>query len=221
MAKIRAVAFDIIETVFPLEPLRARFVSAGLSADDLETWFATGLRDAFALTASQSYTPFPDILKSALLEVVRSRGLMQDVGVESILAGLSELDCDPGAAAAFGRARDAGLTVVALTNGGADSTRKLLERSKLKQFVAMEISVEEIKRFKPSREVYLHAASRAGVEPTELGLVAAHGWDVHGAKLVGLKTAYVQRKSPIPDFMVSPDMVAKSLLEAVEGLLDV
>lgn len=36
MARLRAVAFDVLETLFSLEPLRPRLVAAGLPREALE-----------------------------------------------------------------------------------------------------------------------------------------------------------------------------------------
>jgi FMN phosphatase YigB (HAD superfamily) len=38
------------------------------------------------------------------------------------------------------------------------------------------------------------AAARAGVPPTEICMVAAHGWDLLGASRTGLRTGWVSRK---------------------------
>jgi hypothetical protein len=50
------IAFDVIETLFPLKPLRQRLVAAGQPGQVLELWFSTLLRDAFALVASSILT---------------------------------------------------------------------------------------------------------------------------------------------------------------------
>src|ERR687891_1082885 len=60
------IAFDVIETLFPLEPLRQRIVDAGQPGHMLELWFSRLLRDAFVLVASGGYRPFPEIAASAL-----------------------------------------------------------------------------------------------------------------------------------------------------------
>ena len=49
------VAFDVIETLFSLEPLRARFEQAQLPPDALELWFAKTLRDGFALASASTW----------------------------------------------------------------------------------------------------------------------------------------------------------------------
>ncbi len=71
---IRVAVFDIIETVFSLAPVRRAIAGCGLDGRDLETWFAFGLRDAFALDTTHHARPFPDILREALEELLAIRG---------------------------------------------------------------------------------------------------------------------------------------------------
>ena len=47
--------------------------------------------------------------------------------------------------------------------------------------------------YKPAPAAYRTAARLLGVEPAELMLVAAHPWDLEGARNAGLKTAFVDR----------------------------
>jgi hypothetical protein len=60
------VAFDVVETLISLEPLRDRFVEIGLPATTLERWFTLMLRDGMALTLAGGYQPFPAVAESAL-----------------------------------------------------------------------------------------------------------------------------------------------------------
>ena len=75
MAPVKVVVFDIIETVFSLEPVRHGLASAGFDPLDLETWFAFGLRDAFALNATGDFVPFKEVLDEALEQLAAIRGL--------------------------------------------------------------------------------------------------------------------------------------------------
>ena len=61
-----AVAFDVIETLMPLEPLRERFTAAGLPAHLLKLWFTRTLRDGIALAATGDYAPFGKVAAQAL-----------------------------------------------------------------------------------------------------------------------------------------------------------
>jgi 2-haloacid dehalogenase len=55
------------------------------------------------------------------------------------------------------------------------------------------LSAELARAYKPAPEAYLTAARLLGVPPTELMLVAAHPWDLAGARGAGLRSAFVDR----------------------------
>ncbi|MDE2260941.1 MAG: haloacid dehalogenase type II [Gammaproteobacteria bacterium] len=219
-ARPRFVAFDVIETVFSLERLRDRLVGIGLPPGVLDVWFAHTLRDAFALAATKTYAPFREIAAAALATLVAEQGCAADTEArEKVLDGFAELDPHEDASAAFRCLQGAHVPILALTNGGAEATRKLLQRAGLDRFVQRVISVEGVRHLKPRREVYLHAAGWAGVAPDELALVAAHAWDIHGAGRAGLTTAFVARGRPYPAFMMPPHLTAASLVEVAEALV--
>ena len=116
--------------------------------------------------------------------------------------------------------RDANVRIAALTNGGAETTRKLFESAGLENFVEHYISIDEIKHWKPSRQVYLHAAKTLNVDPAQLALIAAHDWDIHGANKVGLITGFVARKGQTSSAaMQKPDASGSSLKEVAQKLL--
>jgi 2-haloacid dehalogenase len=55
------------------------------------------------------------------------------------------------------------------------------------------LSAEMAHAYKPAPEVYQTAARLLGVQPAELMLVAAHPWDLEGARRAGLRSAFVDR----------------------------
>ena len=55
------------------------------------------------------------------------------------------------------------------------------------------LSAELAHAYKPVPEVYTTAARLLDVQPSELMLVAAHPWDLEGARGAGLRTAFVDR----------------------------
>jgi hypothetical protein len=64
-----AVAFDVVETLMPLEPLTARFERAGLPASALREWFRRLLLYGVGLSAAGDYVPSPDVAAEALRAV--------------------------------------------------------------------------------------------------------------------------------------------------------
>ncbi len=57
------VAFDVVETLFSLEPVRQALRPLGV---DLDLFFTRLLRDGFALTAAGGFRPFPGVARAAL-----------------------------------------------------------------------------------------------------------------------------------------------------------
>src|SRR5919106_1963561 len=150
-----AIAFDVIETMFSLEALRPRLVALGLPSHALEAWFGRLLRDAFALDAAEVYKPFREVAAGSLEVLCATQGVRADAAaLERVLAGFTELDVHPDVEPALKQLSKAGVTIATLTNGAAASTRKLLERAALDRYVSRVLSIDELKRWKPRREVY-------------------------------------------------------------------
>lgn len=187
----------------------------------LPFWFAAFLRDALAMDAAGTYAPFEDVAEGSLHVVMLSHGVEPTKKrIASVIDAFAELPAHPDVAPAFEKLRVASVRVAMLTNGSAKTTKRLLERAGLEKLVSETISIDEVKRWKPAREVYLHTAKKLDVNPAKLALVAAHGWDIHGAKEAGLIAGFVARKEKAPSpTMAQPDVQDASLVEVVERLL--
>ena len=217
---LKAVAFDMIGTTFWLEPLRSALTNIGFPEYVLEVWFAQTLRDAFALAATESFAPFRALFDANLDELARAHSIpIEKKQKEQVLGEFAGLPAYPDATQAFGVLRDSGVPIFALTNGAAASTKRLLERANLANLVVSVVSVEDIRVFKPRREIYHHAAKIAGVAPSEMALVASHAWDIHGAKNAGLLAGFVARGQIYPGTMNAPDGIGVSLLDVARALL--
>ncbi|MGN6551879.1 MAG: haloacid dehalogenase type II [Pararhizobium sp.] len=220
MPRPAVVAFDIIQTTFSLEALRPRLTAAGLPADSLESWFAGTLRDAFALDVTGVFKPFKAVARAGLTGLLAAAG-RESAAADRIIEGFGALDPHPDAAPAMRALREGGIRIVALTNGSASVTRRLLERGGLTDFVERTVSIDDVGRWKPAREVYLHCAKAMETPPPRVALVAAHGWDIHGAARAGLMTGYVGRSAPpFPDVMDPPDVSASSLLDLANAFIE-
>ncbi|MGI4985500.1 MAG: haloacid dehalogenase type II [Janthinobacterium lividum] len=216
----RAVAFDIIETVFPLEPLREPLTAWGLPPEALDTWFAAALRDAFALAVVEDFKPFQQVLKSALKQVLAIHTLdVPEDRQSALIQRMASLPCRPDAMQAFALLQARGVPVIALSNGSATTTRAMLKGAGLADFVAHVISVDDVQRSKPHQKVYWHAARIADIAPADLALIAVHPWDINGARAAGLTTGYVSLGRPFSDVMNAPDVVGDGLNDVVQALL--
>ena len=213
-----AAVFDAMGTLFDLEPLRGRFVRAGAAPDALELWFARTLHAAAALTLAGSFEPFPRIAEATLQSVLAQRGL--DPGrAREIVAGLGELEAFPEARAALARLADEGFELLVLTNGSRENTRSLLRRSRLDGYVSRIVTTEDVGAYKPHPRPYRFALEQLRRPAGAVTLVAAHAWDVAGARAVGMHTVWIsrlERRWPLP---IAPATAAADLEEAAALVL--
>ena len=215
MPRPTVVLFDVNETLSNLEPLRSRFEEVGAPGELLDVWFASTLRDGFALTASGAYSDFRTVAVGVLTGLLaRIDTLRDDPGeaAEHVVSGFGELDVHPDIEEGMRKLSDAGVRMATLTNGSAEVAKKLLERAGLAELVEGRLSVEAVKRWKPAPEPYLYAARELGVPPDECALIAVHPWDIDGAKRAGLRGAWLNRtRSRYPSFFRRPDASGETL----------
>lgn len=211
----RFVVFDVMGTLFDLGPVRARLDALGAPRATLEAWFGRMLHAAASLTLVGEFRPFRELAETTLRSLFAQLEL--DEGqVPGVLGTLGELDVYPDALVAFDRLEQAGVGAATLTNGGADHTRGLLRRAGLLDRVAEVVTVDEVEAYKPAAAPYLHAAERLRAELAELTLVAAHGWDVVGARAAGLGAVWVDRLERSWPFPTPEPPTASDLAQAVE-----
>ncbi|WP_428394756.1 haloacid dehalogenase type II [Lichenicoccus sp.] len=203
----RAIVFDVIGTLFSLESQRGRLIDAGLPAHALESWFAASLRDLFALAVTRRTAPMIKVLEDNLHHLLARHHLRQDgPRVQAILAGMGELDVDPEAAAALDRFASQGLTCAALSNGSQAATERLLERGGIRMHFAEVLSIDTVGLPKPRAEVYRMMAEHLHLECGAILMIAAHPWDLHGARAAGLATGFLSRGLPWPTSLDAPDL---------------
>ena len=66
------VAFDVIETLMSLEPLRERLTKIGQPPHLLEAWYTRTLRDGMALSATGDVVPFTDVAEPLVRQATRT-----------------------------------------------------------------------------------------------------------------------------------------------------
>ena len=126
------VAFDVVGTLFSLEPLSVRMKEAGFPDSALAEWFSRFLHAAVALDIADIYAPFREVAVATLEVMATERELASPKSVaEKIVQATSELPAHRDARPAFQGLRDAGIRIIALTNGSAQTTQHLLKQAAL------------------------------------------------------------------------------------------
>ncbi len=111
------------------------------------------------------------------------------------------------------------MRLASLGNGSKQVADKLFENAGLSSMIEMRLSIDEVKHWKPHAAAYQYADGKLGLPASEVTLLAAHAWDVQGARRAGLRGAWVGRlEKKFKPAMGEPDLAADSIAELVEKL---
>jgi 2-haloacid dehalogenase len=222
MPKPTVIIFDVNETLLDLTALKASVGQAlGGREDLLPLWFSTMLHYSLVETLTGAYHNFGEIGTAALMMLAQARGieLEQEAAQAAIVTPLHTLPAHAEVAAAMQQLRAQGYRLVALTNTGATGADSQLSNAGLSPYLEKRYSIESVGKYKPDPAPYRMVLEDLGLATAETMMVAAHAWDLAGAKNVGLQTAFVQRPGTMlyPNF-ARPDYVVKDLQALVAAL---
>ena len=213
---LAVIVFDVNETLSDMSPLADRFVDVGAPGLMAGVWFAGLLRDGFALTVVGANEKFATIAAELLHENLTGLPLNRSVdeAVEYILRGFASLVLHPDVAGAVRTFAASGMRLVTLSNGSTQLAETLFRDANIREEFEMLLSVEDAPGWKPLRAAYEYAADACGVEVGRMLLTAVHPWDIHGAALAGLRTAWINRAgATYPGYFTAPDITVSTLDE--------
>lgn len=121
-------------------------------------------------------------------------GIFEESRVRSLAASAQRLDPWPDTVTALARLA-AHVPVLGLSNASRAALARINAHAGLRWHLAL--SAQEVRSCKPHPDVYRLAVSATGCAPGRLLMVAAHAWDLRGARAIGMRTAYVDR--PVGD----------------------
>lgn len=210
------VVFDVNETLSDMGPLTRRFADLGLPELAAKVWFASLLRDGFALTAAGDFEHFSalgeDALRTILLDSHTDANVEAAVG--HVMAGFADLDVHPDVPDGVRRLAATGVRLVTLTNGAVTVADRLFTRAGIRDEFDDLMSVDSAGIWKPAPGAYQYAAQSCQTSLEDMMLVAVHPWDIHGASQAGMSTAWINRTgSPYPSYFSAPDVTVSRLTE--------
>lgn len=215
------IVFDVNETLSDMSPMGDRFSEVGAPAALAKLWFASLLRDGFALTASRDNPSFAAIGSELLRGLLATVDLNRPLGaaVDHVMSGLSALGLHPDVPEGIKALGDAGYRLITLSNGSAGIAAKLFSDAGIRDQFESLLSVEDAPAWKPAPAAYNYAAAASGAEPSGMLLVAVHPWDIHGAARAGLRTAWVNRTGgSYPGHFEAPEFTVTALTELPAAL---
>ncbi|MGH8640519.1 MAG: haloacid dehalogenase type II [Burkholderiales bacterium] len=223
---ITTCMFDLYGTVVDIQTGLARAAAPYLKAKGwagdasrLVTWwrrahFENSMIDALL---GRAHIPYREIGRISLDYTLERAGVphTQDE-VKRLVSEIERLRPFPDVLQALGRL-ESRYRLVILSNGDPD----MLEAIKPHLGFAFDrmISVAEAGAFKPHAAAYRKAAEMLGARPQEVLFVANHAFDCVGAKAVGMRSAFIdRRKRPFGDWPYQPDLVVGDFRELADAL---
>lgn len=208
--------FDVYETLADLSPLDIRFVDVGAPAHLARTWLTTVLLDGLALTAARAQAHFTQLAVGTLRSNFAALPLNRDLdeAVAHVMAGLDELDVHSDVPEGLSALEALGPQLITLSNGDVSVAEQLFARAGLAGHFQRHLSTEEAGIWKPAPAAYAYAAGRCRSRPAAMMLVAVHPWDINGAHLAGMRTAWVNRTgATYPEYFNPPTLQVGSLTQ--------
>lgn len=209
----KVIVFDVNETLLDLESMRDSVGEAlGGREDLLPLWFSTMLHHSLVTTVTGDYQDFGKIGIAALLMVAESNQipLTEEKAKTAILSSLLNLPAHADVINGLTELRKLGYTLVSFTNSSNKGVKTQFTNAGLIQYFDARYSVEDAKVYKPDLRAYQWLFKKLNIQPEQALMVAAHGWDVAGAKAAGMQTAFIRRAgktlyplAQTPDYIVS------------------
>lgn len=170
-------------------------------------------------TLTGSYRPFAELLRAALERRARLEGLDASL-VDNALDLTKRMPPYPEVPGALDLLRARGVRLAVLSNSAVENAGAALERAGLRDRFELVAGTDAVKAFKPDPRPYRHAVEQLGVAAEEVTMVAAHWWDVEGAKRAGLRTAWVARRERILRTTVpEPDVRGEDVRDVAAALI--
>jgi 2-haloacid dehalogenase len=209
----RILVFDVNETLLDIEVLHPFFARRFGEARVMRQWFAELILYSEALTLSGGYTDFGTLSVAVLrmVSTIHQVELTQD-DIDEFTATMRALPAHREVPDALERLATAGFRMVTLTNSAGRAGKAVLDQAGLSHFFEMSLSVDEVRQYKPARDVYAHVCRVLNTEAQHLRLIAAHTWDTLGAMAAGYAGALVTRPgNALLSVGAQPDIVGPDL----------
>lgn len=217
------LVFDVNETLIDIDYLATFFDELFGDERVAREWFGQLVMYSMTVTLSEQYVDFFTLGQGVLrmiADIYRIR--LTDNDADRLQTAMSSMPAHPDVADGLRLLRDSGFRLVTLTNSPHRSGATTpLDNAGLTDYFEHQFTVDTCRAFKPAAAVYRQVCQVLKVSPAECMMVAAHVWDLLGARNTGFTTALITRpgNSPLPvRGLPQPDLVARDLSELAEHL---
>ena len=220
----RYITFDVFSALFDWEGSLAQGVADLLEgqggvdvASFLQVWRRTQLEYTYVTTLlGQEFLKFESLTRRALEYTLKFfHAASSEDRLEGLVDGWSALNAFPDVREGLLQLKDRYI-IGMLSNGDQAMLTRLAKRLGV-EFHSI-VSAERAGAYKPHPSIYREAVKLMGKDPSRILHVAGSGRDAIGAKAVGMKTAWINRKGLPMDWNYPLDLEVKSFRELTSAL---
>ena len=217
------LAFDVygtlIDTQGVIDALRQRVGDQAQAFSDL--WRSKQLEYSFRRGLMRRYQHFGVCTAQALDYCCAAFGLaLSGSDRSALMACYARLPAFSDVQGGLERLNEAGMYMVAFSNGNSAAVEGLLDNAGIRHFFSDVISVDEIGTFKPNPDVYRHLLQRCGSQAADTWLISSNPFDVIGARAEALNAAWVQRspRAVFDPWEYQPNLTVSDLVDLAQQL---
>lgn len=224
-ARPTLIVFDVNETLLDIDALEPLFDRIFATTGRMREWFAQLILYSETFSLTGNYVPFDKLGASVLRMLGKVHGVViTEAHVNELGKLIADLPVYSDVPASLRVLKDAGFTLITLTNSYAGPGPDPLDKTGLAALFDRRFTVDLVKRFKPAPAFYQMVTDAMKLAPADTWLVAAHAWDTIGAQSFGWKAALVTRGINAPlvlDGVPQPTVVARDLTGIVQSIIAV
>jgi 2-haloacid dehalogenase len=213
--------FDSNETMLDLNGMKPQVTKVlGGRADLMSLWFSTMLFHAMVDTVTSNYHDFGTIGVACLQMVADGHGITLDkMKAGEAMEAMKTLPPYPDVPPGLKKLSEAGFRMYPLTNSATAVMESQVKNAGIAQFFEGRLSTQGLNIYKPHPRTYHWAANQVGVPIGNCMLIAAHGWDVAGATIAGMRAAFIKRPGKTL-YPLGPDieLIATDMVELADEL---
>jgi 2-haloacid dehalogenase len=216
----KLILLDVYETLVDMSDLERKVNNLLGSKRGYLLWFELLMQYCLVDNSIEQFDPFTSIAKATMKMAGQKLDKeVRDDDIEDALEWMKHLPLHESVQEGLSLLHDQGFRLAALTNSPDHIIQERMERTGLISYFEAVLSAEQIKKYKPSLEVYYWASQKLQVPVQEILFVSAHSWDLAGAANSGMQTAYIQQKMDcLYSLVPQPHYKARDLVDLANQL---
>lgn len=218
--KPTVILLDVYETLLDMSEVERKVNSLMDSKRGYLVWFELFMQYCFVDNCTVQFNDFTAIAKATMKMAAKTFDAhISDSSIEHVLDLLKHLPLNENVQNGLSDLSNQNFRIAALTNSPEHTVRERMERTGLISYFEFVLSAEQVKKYKPSVEVYHWAAKELEEKAQNILMVSSHGWDIAGAANAGMQTAYIKtNKQMFYPLAPQPTIIIKDVVDLANKL---